>query len=310
MVLILLLSLSCFMMAGVSAEENTFTRSEEPIIYFEVPEDWGSYKRIFCCIYDWEEKEHINGWQTKISRCTPVKEKDNLYSYDISVLSSFDKTKEYVVIFSADNGMQTYETSFSSECYGDTLYCDGVFSNPPGFEGKSHYFAYWKNQDKFEYGPIMMILDPDTIVGTSLPHKFTTQDLFKEYLNRYYNAPETTDQEQIDLTASLLNFSKTTTARLIKESYANTFWKKENSTLPVLLGDANEDEVVNIKDSTIIQKHLAGYDITIDLGCADSDTNHTVNVKDATAIQKYIAGIEVVTPIGSLFTDSTTTTPA
>ena len=58
-------------------------------------------------------------------------------------------------------------------------------------------------------------------------------------------------------------------------------------------GDANLDGVVNIKDATLIQKHIAGI-ATIDekaIDLADADASGSVNVKDATLIQKFVAGI-------------------
>ncbi len=60
-----------------------------------------------------------------------------------------------------------------------------------------------------------------------------------------------------------------------------------------LLGDANGDKTVNIKDATEIQKHAAQL-ITLegaDFRAADFDENGDVNIKDATGIQKHIAGL-------------------
>ena len=62
---------------------------------------------------------------------------------------------------------------------------------------------------------------------------------------------------------------------------------------PFLLGDANLDNVVNVKDATTVQKYVASL---IDLSdeaelCADFDQNEKINVKDATGIQKRVAGI-------------------
>lgn len=59
------------------------------------------------------------------------------------------------------------------------------------------------------------------------------------------------------------------------------------------VGDANKDGKINIKDATIIQKHLAKM-LTLDetaLVLADFDLNGKVNIKDATTIQKKIAGL-------------------
>jgi len=69
-----------------------------------------------------------------------------------------------------------------------------------------------------------------------------------------------------------------------------------------LVGDADLNLKVNVKDATLIQKHTAGItEITgLALQCADADNNETVNVRDATAVQKYVAGIEVSSSIGEL----------
>ncbi len=67
-----------------------------------------------------------------------------------------------------------------------------------------------------------------------------------------------------------------------------------------LIGDANGDGKINVKDATQIQKAVAGLVTLDDVGnlAADSDQNEKVNVKDATAIQKFVAGIPVDAPIG------------
>lgn len=68
-------------------------------------------------------------------------------------------------------------------------------------------------------------------------------------------------------------------------------WRDAN--LAGLSGDSNDDGVINIKDVTAIQKHLAGiteipeYLYTL----ADTDRDGELSIKDATAIQKYLAGI-------------------
>ena len=78
---------------------------------------------------------------------------------------------------------------------------------------------------------------------------------------------------------------------------------EDKPTVPVvkgLLGDANVDGKVNIRDATAIQKHIAGLITLSETGfvLADVDASGNVNVKDATAIQKHIAGIETGYKIG------------
>ncbi len=67
-----------------------------------------------------------------------------------------------------------------------------------------------------------------------------------------------------------------------------------------LLGDANDDGTVNVRDATVIQKFSAGLISLSDyeLLFADADGNGDVNVRDATAIQKYVADIDTGYNIG------------
>lgn len=59
------------------------------------------------------------------------------------------------------------------------------------------------------------------------------------------------------------------------------------------LGDANMDKKLNIRDATLIQKHLAKITTMSEeaVKLADFNQDNKVNVKDATSIQKFIAGI-------------------
>ncbi len=67
-----------------------------------------------------------------------------------------------------------------------------------------------------------------------------------------------------------------------------------------LLGDANSDKTVNIRDATHIQKSAAGIATLSDEERlrADANLDKNVNVRDATLIQKHLAGIETGFPVG------------
>ncbi len=89
------------------------------------------------------------------------------------------------------------------------------------------------------------------------------------------------------------------------ESEPTTTSPAEQPTIPAestpsdeyLLGDADCDGVVNIRDATAIQKHVADIITLTQQGQvnAEADGSGTLNVKDATYIQKLIAGIPVST---------------
>ncbi len=66
-----------------------------------------------------------------------------------------------------------------------------------------------------------------------------------------------------------------------------------------IIGDADDDTQVNIKDATAIQKWVAAMNPDyFNEDAADADGDTQVNIKDATAIQKWVADIETGCDIG------------
>ncbi len=66
-----------------------------------------------------------------------------------------------------------------------------------------------------------------------------------------------------------------------------------------ILGDADGNGKVNVKDATVIQKVAADIEVAdFNETLADVDGNEKINVKDATAIQKFAADIETGFDIG------------
>ena len=68
----------------------------------------------------------------------------------------------------------------------------------------------------------------------------------------------------------------------------------------LILGDANLDAKVNIKDATTIQKFVAKIFDFADENkiCADCNNDEKINIKDATAIQKFLAKMDCPYSIG------------
>ena len=63
-----------------------------------------------------------------------------------------------------------------------------------------------------------------------------------------------------------------------------------------LLGDANDDGNVNMKDVLLIRKFLAGMSVTLNEQNADCNSDGTVNMKDVLMLRKYLAGL--ITELG------------
>ncbi len=82
-----------------------------------------------------------------------------------------------------------------------------------------------------------------------------------------------------------------------------TTTNEDNTTISfesLIIGDADDNGKINVKDATLIQRYAAKLAELSEIGLKRSDVNedNKVNVKDATAIQKYVAKIEVPYPIG------------
>ena len=65
----------------------------------------------------------------------------------------------------------------------------------------------------------------------------------------------------------------------------------ETAAETVLLGDANDDGAVNMKDVLVMRKYIASMDTTINLKNADVNCDSSVNLKDVLPVRKQLAGI-------------------
>ncbi|MBQ5771056.1 MAG: dockerin type I repeat-containing protein [Clostridia bacterium] len=173
------------------------------------------------------------------------------------------------------------------------------------------------------------------LVGTALPSNRTKADVFYDFLlvnldnARTYSGK--TDQQIVDTLVNGLELTTEKAIELIALSGVYVDWTPEGAasddeftpatddefkpatkdeattedelddcTESFLLGDANMDGNVNIKDATYIQKAVAGLIMMTELEniAADADCSDDINIKDATTIQKHLAGMEIGYPLG------------
>jgi hypothetical protein len=64
------------------------------------------------------------------------------------------------------------------------------------------------------------------------------------------------------------------------------------TSLDVILGDVNGDGNVDIKDSALLKRYLAGWEVDIDLTAADMDGDGNVTIKDSALLKRQLAGWE------------------
>ena len=69
----------------------------------------------------------------------------------------------------------------------------------------------------------------------------------------------------------------------------DTYTKDEDK----LSGDIDGNGKVNLQDSALLRRYLAGWDVTIDENAADVDGNGKVNLQDSALLRRYLAGWDV-----------------
>lgn len=174
----------------VGADNSSEATGATTKIYFDVESSgWNNYKNIYCHIWrpdgkggDWPS------WQSRKELC--VKEEDGRYSYDTSKTGNTISPSDgnlYCVIFSANTGVQTYNTIMSGSCLGDTCYITGEEVENPEDSEKKATVAAWRNNSNC--GPQRVITSKANVIGTALAEGTTDVTLMADYLTKYYNDP-------------------------------------------------------------------------------------------------------------------------
>lgn len=152
-------------------------------IYFQVPTEssvaWKNFSVVFCHIWkEGDEGGDFYPWQAKDERCTDLQ--NGYWAYDISSLN-FEEDGTYAVIFSNENGMQTYNLTLTSECKGDIVVCEGDTCVNPVDSAKSCTVARWlENKDSVhpcaQVSSDGVIVDPDSVFNTDIDRTWGSSD--------------------------------------------------------------------------------------------------------------------------------------
>ncbi|MBQ3150156.1 MAG: hypothetical protein IJB86_02795 [Clostridia bacterium] len=81
------------------------------------------------------------------------------------------------------------------------------------------------------------------------------------------------------------------TSNMNGTDYNNVFVKAMTVSNEKVLGDANKDGMLNLKDVVYIDRYLAdGYDICVDKMLSDVNDDRKIDLKDSVLITRYLAG--------------------
>lgn len=310
-----MLAMGGLAVSAASTDENV---SEGTKIYFDVNSTgWENYTRIYCHIWRADGMGEWTTWQSKSEKC--VNEGNGLYSYNVVRTGNSDEIEQsgdhnyYCVIFSADTGMQTYNTIMNGNCLGDTCYVTGNLLENPADSWKKCTEAAWKNHP--ECGPAKAITSTSRVIGSALPDGVTDADLLAEYLCVYFY--EEVDPQETGNLAKILNVKKNDLIDSVKvkinkqkADYLNDdeAEKKLNTILDVIntayqdISDSDEYDInldgkFDVQDVTYLQLGISGKNQFTDTQkeIADYNSDGKIDVQDVTKAQMLIS--EVTVPV-------------
>lgn len=317
-----MLAMGGLAVSAASTDENVSNGTK---IYFDVNSTgWKNYMRIYCHIWRADGTGEWPRWQTKKENCT--KEDNGLYSYDVAKTGNADEIEQsgghnyYCVIFSADTGMQTYNTIMNGNCLGDTCYVTGNLLENPNDSSRTCTEAAWKNHP--ECGPAKAITSTGKVIGSALPDGVTDADLLADYLLMYVNCDGVADTQKTDKTgdlARLLNVKKNDLIDSVKvkinkekadygslnddeaERWLNAVLDIINAAYKDISDsdeyDINFDGKFDVQDVTYLQLGISGKDQFNDTQkeIADYNNDGKIDVQDVTKAQMIIS--EVTVPV-------------
>ena len=226
-VLVLMIIMSCVSVTATATQAN--------VLHFDANSaGWTNFKKIFCHIWEYGG-DPFYSFGAKKELCTDV-DGDGIWTYDLEAKNVvLDPEKIYVVIFSNENGKQTYNLLLHSSAIGDTAYCNGTLYENPVDSSKQVQAAFWAGIDCTILGPEMCVTSIGNVVGTCVPPIISKQGMLEQFLlndlknARTYSGKK--DQQLIDDIASQLDLYVENVEEAIDNTGVIVEWSRFSSSL-------------------------------------------------------------------------------
>ncbi|MCR5653419.1 MAG: LPXTG cell wall anchor domain-containing protein [Ruminococcus sp.] len=177
--------------SAVGADSPNSSGGSGDLIYFDA-KGWKSFNKVYAHIWV-IGGDSFYGWQTPNEECQKVS--GTVFSYDLSKLTgSMDVSGgmksggKYGVIFSANTGIQTYDTTIGTECKGDTAELTLEQIENPVDSNKKGYECVWENNSG-KYGPHLALTSIGNVVGSKLAPGETGIQVIGDWAPTYFNSP-------------------------------------------------------------------------------------------------------------------------
>lgn len=196
-VLAVLMLMSVAALSASAASVDNESTGTSGTIYFDAS-GWNNYSGIYCHIWSIGGDAFFD-WQGNGELCEEVG--GGVYAYDLSKVDSSTKVSggiksgvDYCVIFSANTGVQTYNTTFDMSCVDDMVVKTGNSVENPVDSEKTAYEAKWESSTTC--GPHLEITSIGNIVGSKLGANESGAEAVGKWLVDYGAVP-TIDVEAV-----------------------------------------------------------------------------------------------------------------
>ncbi len=223
---------------SAGADTSNSATGASDVIYFDYGTKWKNVQQIYAHIWI-VGGDAFYGWQSGGEKCKRTG--PTTWSYDLSELKKSTTISgglksgvDYCVIFSADNGLQTFDQTFGTPCIGDTAKLTGDQIENAVDSEKKAYESIWKTNSE-KYGPHLAISSIGNIIGSVLAPGESGTQVIGDWLYAYYNA------QTFDVVPALAKALKAFKVKDIEAVYAYIMSKDDTLGQDVL--DFIKDEL-------------------------------------------------------------------
>ncbi len=209
---------------SAGADTSNSSTGASNVIYFDYGTKWKNVQTIYAHIWI-VGGDSFYGWQASGEKCTRTG--PTTWSYDLSELKNSTTISgglksgvDYCVIFSADNGLQTFDQTFGTPCIGDTAKLTGNQIENAVDSEKKAYESVWKTNSS-KYGPHLAISSIGNIIGSVLAPGESGTQVIGDWLYAYYNS------QSFDVVPALAKALKKFGVKDIEAVYAYIMSKDE-----------------------------------------------------------------------------------
>lgn len=181
--------LAASMIASVAVTSAVTSYADDNVrgtLYFDStgPLEGADRDTYYCYAWGSDGSGEIAAFNTAPLKMKKVDGQDNLYSYDMPKTNKAgDVINADLIIFSTVNDGQTYDTTFSDYCFGDTAYVTENLLENPVDSAKTAYECLWKNNP--QEGAHIAITSTGKVQGVGILSTETPESITDAFIANY-----------------------------------------------------------------------------------------------------------------------------